>query len=657
MERLTKILITAWACAAVAWQVTRMLSWPNLPLLAAAAALAAFLLVRLDRRAVGAVLVFAYIFPAVLRMAHGSPYTPFAVLWIAALLGAILPDARKTSWHIPSWWRAALVFAAAVAAVGSAIVVWREVDGVWPLATRPTEALWMGSTPPPFIVSWVIHTALILGVGVLWFDWLSGMAVSDVERAVITPLVVSAAMMSSVSVYQMLVDISVFNETAFATMKRATGTMYDANVAGIIAALWTGGTLLWAARGRGWRVYAAPPLVALNAAAVWGSGSRTALTAMLVACASALVSLFLARREALSRRWVVTGATGLAVVGLAVGLAAAGAGTVNPAQRLWHSLPSADLESVQRFGKDLWERNGYGSAAHTMIREFPVGGVGLGSFHGFVTEYGARIGKWLPPDNAQGWPRQQIAELGAAGAAGWIVWVVAFGLFVIRPRAGEPPAAWTARGILAAFGVLSLVAMPGQDLMVAITFWTFAAWYVGLVGAPVSRPLAPPVWAAMAVGLVVFAAASASAAANELRITNRALRLKAPLSYGFATPEPAGADAGFRRTQAAAVAIVQTAPRWMAVVVKRADPSTAGPVSVRVWCDGETVLKATLTQPDPITAFVPIKQPGRVVLETSSRHASFRPWTRRPELFVKWEFVHQPPPGFRGYQGVSATSE
>ena len=59
------------------------------------------------------------------------------------------------------------------------------------------------------------------------------MAVSDFERSVITPLVVSAAVMSSVSVYQMLVDITAFNETAFANMRRATGTMYDANVAGI----------------------------------------------------------------------------------------------------------------------------------------------------------------------------------------------------------------------------------------------------------------------------------------------------------------------------------------------------------------------------------------------------------------------------------------
>ena len=57
----------------------------------------------------------------------------------------------------------------------------------------------------------------------------------------------------------MFVDIGFLNETVFATMGRATGTMYDANVAGMVAALWIGGTFLWALRLGGWRTYAAPP--------------------------------------------------------------------------------------------------------------------------------------------------------------------------------------------------------------------------------------------------------------------------------------------------------------------------------------------------------------------------------------------------------------
>jgi hypothetical protein len=660
VERLTKIAVILWVCAAAAWQATRILSWPSL-LLAAGVLLAAFVLTRFDRRAVGAVLVVAFIFPAILKSVQGVPYAPFLVLWIAALLGAMLPDALRTPWHIPGPWRGALVFAAGVAAIGSAIVIWRETDGVWTLATHSTDALWRGMTPPPFVVSWVLHTALILGVGILWFDWLCGMTVADVERFVVTPLVFSAGMMSAVSVYQMFVDISLFNETAFANMKRATGTMYDANVAGMIAALWAGGTLLWAARLRGWRVYAAPVLVVADGAAVWGSGSRSALIAMLVGFASALVSLLLARRTTLTRRWAMAGAAGVAAAGLVTALAATPAGTVNPASRLWRSLPSADPAGLQRFAGELWERNGYGWAGHAMIREFPLAGVGLGSFHGFVTEYGRRAGRWLPPDNAQSWLRQQIAELGFVGAAGWIVWVVAFGVFVLTPHKGEPPSAWTARGIVVAFGVLSLLAMPGQDLMVVITFWTLAAWYVGLVGAPPSRPIKPRTWVVMAAGLAVFIAASTSAAAGELRVTSRALRLKAPLSYGFRSAEPAGADAGFRRAQAKAVALVQATPPWMAVVVKRAGSGESTvPADVRVWCNGESILKATLTQASPVTAFVPVRQADQVLIETSSRYASAfpsGPWTVGPELLVKWEFVNNAPPGFRGYQGVSPTSE
>ena len=71
------------------------------------------------------------------------------------------------------------------------------------------------------------------------------------------------------------------------------------------------------------------------------------------------------RRAALSRgRWVRAGAAAADVVGLAVGLAAASAGTVTR-RSVSGTRFRRDLESVQRFGRDLWTRNGYGTAAAT----------------------------------------------------------------------------------------------------------------------------------------------------------------------------------------------------------------------------------------------------------------------------------------------------
>ena len=58
----------------------------------------------------------------------------------------------------------------------------------------------------------------------------------------------------------------------------------------------------------------------------------------------------------------------------------------SPAGRLWTSFSGAP--SIGRFFAELWNRNGYGSAADAMIREFPVGGVGIGNFYGFSTGTG-----------------------------------------------------------------------------------------------------------------------------------------------------------------------------------------------------------------------------------------------------------------------------
>jgi hypothetical protein len=79
-----------------------------------------------------------------------------------------------------------------------------------------------------------------------------------------------------------------------------------------------------------------------------------------------------------------------------------------------------------------------------------------------VPEYSGGVP--LIQDNAQNWYRHQVAEFGLVGSLPWLVWVLTFGWFVLRPRAGEPPIAWTARGALIGFAFISLVGMPAQEL-------------------------------------------------------------------------------------------------------------------------------------------------------------------------------------------------
>lgn len=50
----------------------------------------------------------------------------------------------------------------------------------------------------------------------------------------------SAVPMAVVIAHQMPFDIAAVNPTPYASLLRATGTLFDANVAGAAAALWTG---------------------------------------------------------------------------------------------------------------------------------------------------------------------------------------------------------------------------------------------------------------------------------------------------------------------------------------------------------------------------------------------------------------------------------
>ena len=50
----------------------------------------------------------------------------------------------------------------------------------------------------------------------------------------------------------------------------------------------------------------------------------------------------------------------------------------------------------------LWERFGYGPAAIEMIKEHPIEGVGVGTFHALSYDFGKAARVTIPqPDNAQ----------------------------------------------------------------------------------------------------------------------------------------------------------------------------------------------------------------------------------------------------------------
>ena len=684
MERATKLFVLAWTAAALAVEVVLVgRSLPALVPLSAGLFLASAVLVWFDRRAIAVVLAAMYVFPAIFRIGYGRYHVYFSVLWMAAFFGAMAPDLVRTSstWRIPLRWRAPLVLFALTIVVSGSLVVWREIDfypallGELGYVRVPSS---VGGGSPAFSTIWVLRVALVLLLGLLWFDWLFASDPLDFHRLVATPLAASALVMAGVAIYQLFVDVTFFNETVYGNIGRASGTLFDANVCGVIAAMWIGGFSLWASdKGLGRAATVAG--VAIGWLAVWATGSRTAFGAAVIVSACSLVALY-------KQATLETGPTGptgpqtvgrtgrlragrrvlaafVAAIAAFVVLASVRADVVGPLGRVWDTLPGPSVESMRAFVAEMWSRNRYGAVATIMIGESPWVGVGLGSYHLLVSDFAqlAWPGYILPSDNAQNWYRHQFAELGLLGSLGWIAWVISFAWFALRPRPGASPSVWVGRGMLLAFGAVSLLGMPAQDPAAAITFWTVAFWFVllaepSLVGAePVlcgrSQTSLPRSTIVLALIIVAaYGAGTAYLSATWLRVPLRAERLGWPFSYGFYYPEPDGQGGEHRWARRRAVAVVEATGPWLElnVSVNHLDLETH-PVRARVWMGRTLVLDTELRTTIPAVQHVKVPEGHpRIVIETEVNRTV---WPRdlgaddqrELGLLVGWRFDERPP--------------
>ena len=541
--RLTILVSVGAALALLATLAAR--GWGQLQLLTAIIFFTAVCLgVASDELAVAIVLPFAFVVPGAVLAAHGHYVTEYSVLWRAALFGAIAPRVAHTGWSVPRRWRPALVLWALTVAVAWPIVALREIDGRLSLLNNNYLASSSTGGTPLTTVVFVLNVASVLGLGILWFDWLfvafSG-SPSRFRRFVLAPLAVSWLVASLVAAYQLFGDLLFLNSSIFGGMGRASGTMLDGNAFGVMEALASGGLFAWALdadRPRWWLI---APLVGFAWLGLWGSGSRTALTlgiAILVAVAWRPI----ASRSATNRllRWEVASAAAAGLL-LATLLASVDVPAVGVVKRLRDSLPDASLESVGQFARELWDRNGYGSTADAMIRQHPLVGVGVGTFYVMVGDYSdaAGLGYKLPTDNAQNWFRHQLAEFGLLGSVGWMTWTVLFGWFVLSAVAPLPnrPAAGMLRAALIGLTLISLVGMPTQNAAVAIAFWTIAFWFASVAGVGHLSQASPPPGAAtrtaVPILLLLFAAGTWYAAGHGLRPAERALADRWPYSMGF----------------------------------------------------------------------------------------------------------------------------
>ncbi len=651
MNRATKLLVACWVLAAIAaqlWLVPAL--WPGLKTHASIIFLVAAALTSFNRRFVGLVLLVAYFYPVLIYSYGGRYHVDYDMLWLAALAGAVMPDALRTPWRVPSVWRAPLVLWALTLAIGATVVVFREMDfypGVLRLPAYLNST--SGGGGPAFVSIWLLDVSVAFIVGILWFDWLFGAGL-DFHRDVATPLMISSLALAAVSIYQLLFDFQFLNYSQYAGLGRASGTMFDANVSGNIAAFWTGGSILWASRLRRRRVPTTVVLFVASWLAVWSSGSRGAFGLALVSTIFSALAFREPLMRAMGRRkpWQLA-AAGVVAVAVVWMLNHSTPQVVGPLSRVIDTLPSPSVASVRQFGWEMWDRNRYGSVAASMIRRFPLFGIGIGCFHLMIDDFAAYP---LIADNAQNWYRHQLAELGVVGSLGWIAWVVLFGWYVLKPPARAPAESRAARGMLVGFGLVSLIGMPSQAVAVSFTVWTAAFWYISIVGAPPSLPLKRSAWAVVVVIALIFSAGTIAFARTSLRVASRAQRVGFPYSYGFYYPEPDGQGGEYRWARQRASTVVEANGPVVALSmwVNHRDIAT-NPVDAKLWCDNALVLGTRLATGDPVTAYVQLPAGERRTIVDSWVSRVVHPKdlgvddNRELGLMVRWSFVDSVPAG------------
>jgi hypothetical protein len=465
----------------------------------------------------------------------------FYTVILASLFGALLPTLPLNGWRLPSSWHLPIVAWALTLSFGWPVMIVREA-GLRLGTLRDTGTLdsWALLTTPQ-VESWILYVAITQLAGVLWLDWLFGPGPDDRSPHPGHGLWIGATLASIAAIIQGTMAMSFLNVEPWIDLRRAAGTMLDANAYGAVAAV--AGPLAFVSLprlvNRHVRALQAAAL-AINWAGAWMSGSRTALLCgvfgtLLLAYELVRTS---ARDETASRNtWSLLAGVAVVVLVLAIG-----AGAIGPFER---------IRTAGTPVQELWTRGGYGSVATRMVRDYPFTGVGIGSFNWMAPDYWRQIANdKLPFDNAQNWWRHQIAELGLIASlpilfwSAWIAWLVV----TRHASAAARLETQTLRGLLIGIGVASLVGMPTQNPLVLLMFFYCAARFEILtrgvrIPNPESRFAAnsrfPAIaWAAAFLIAIGYAGAQLVLARGPLKPLERAARTNRDYIIGTYPSEP-----------------------------------------------------------------------------------------------------------------------
>jgi MFS family permease len=493
---------------------------------------------------------------------------------------------------------------------------------------------------------------------VLWFDWLYGVYRSGDDEAfrgeVLWPMGLGWCGSAAIAMWQAFGDVAFLNPTFWAALGRVSGSMADANLFGVISAMF--GPLLVAVavdgqdrRGR-WLAVAALPVSWL---AVWASGSRSSMPLVLIGVVSLVWGFW---RSSGSRRVALLSSAAVVTIAVVVALllTQSHSSVVGPFARFNADFrPRLNADWLVEARDKLLTRDGYGVITSAVIRESPIVGIGIGAFNPLVYLHSWQLfHRVIPADNAQNWFRHELAELGVLGSVGWIAWVVIFGGFLVTARVNPRHLTGIVlRTLLIGFSVISLVGVPGQSIAVTLMFWTFAFAFAGEAGrlrreGEVSTPIPGLRWA-LVWGLVgVYAAAMVYVGMTFLRPPLQAMRAGLNYASGF---YPSDGGSPYYWTEKRAVTVVPVSGRWLSLELIINHPDAyKSPVDIKVWVDGRPVLSQPVTSSYPITARIELSpRASRVLIETwvsrTVRPSDFGGDDHRTlGMAIAWRFAESP---------------
>ena len=191
---------------------------------------------RLRAGALPLLMAAMYLTPAIYLAWRGGEDFSLDSIWILPLLGLVLSGPGVWQWSLPARWQWPLITWSVLVSITWPIVFLREADfALWILPLERVSNTSIGISPWQVGLN-ITYFAVGHNLGILFIDALCrwyGDARDQFRRHVLVALVAATTIAAVIAVYQGFVDLTFLNRPFWSYMLRASGTLGDAEQAGL----------------------------------------------------------------------------------------------------------------------------------------------------------------------------------------------------------------------------------------------------------------------------------------------------------------------------------------------------------------------------------------------------------------------------------------